>query len=157
MTTIPASVTILDLASGTLATTALFEASWTTNGVATTLGISISQIISAVVTTLPLPLGIITVPPATTAIPATVGAVQVNPTTSLSITLPNSVTWAAVATTVGVYELSVFDISGSASTNNVTVNFFGGQTASGQSSLLISTNYGGWRFQPILSGGWVVV
>lgn len=155
---LPAVVTIVDLTPATtVSAAALFEAVQTTAGSVESVSVSLLQIVAAVVTALPHPLGIVVVPPATTAIPATVGAVQLNFSTTGAVTLPLSASWAAVATTVGVYELSLFDVSGSASTNNVTINFSGGQTASGQASLSVATDYGGWRLQPILSGGWVVV
>lgn len=53
MTGLPASVTILGLASGTLSSSAVFPASQTTNGVATTIGVPLSQLMSTGFGTLP--------------------------------------------------------------------------------------------------------
>lgn len=50
MATIPATVTIMDLASGTLSSAALFEAQQTTGGVATTIATPLSQIASTILT-----------------------------------------------------------------------------------------------------------
>lgn len=92
----------------------------------------------------------------TGAVPATAVNVQTNQAGAITLTLPLAATWAAINSKYGL-PLSIFDISGAASTNNVTINFTGGETASGLTSLTINTNYGGYRFEPKSGGGWVVV
>lgn len=82
----------------------------------------------------------------------------VNTTQSGAITLvtPESVAWAA-ANNKFATALEIFDASGNASVNNVTINFNGAQTANGHASRTISTNYGGFRFRPKTGGGWIIV
>lgn len=92
----------------------------------------------------------------TGAIPATAIVVQTNQAGAITLTVPLAATWAAQNSIYGL-PLSIFDISGLASTNNVTINFTGGETASGISSLTIATDYGGFRLEPKSTGGWVVV
>lgn len=104
------------------------------------------------------PLTTPTVVTATGNVAVTDVVVQTNQIAAIVLTLPNSVTWATQNSKYGL-PLSVFDISGNASTNNVTFNTTGGQTISGLASgaLKITTDYGGFRFEPKSGGGWVVV
>lgn len=81
--------------------------------------------------------------------------VQTNQSGAIALTVPSSDSWATVNSRYGV-PLTIMDISGNASTNNVTINFSGGQTASGLSSLVISSNYGVFRLTPKSGGGWIV-
>lgn len=81
--------------------------------------------------------------------------VQTNQSGAIAVTLPGSDSWAAVNSRYGI-PLTVMDISGHASTNNVTINFTGGQTASGLAPLVIGSDYGVFRFTPKSGGGWVV-
>lgn len=81
--------------------------------------------------------------------------VQTNQSGAIALTAPSSVSWATVNSRYGV-PLTIMDISGNASANNVTINFTGGETASGLSSLAIASNYGVFRLTPKSGGGWVV-
>lgn len=81
--------------------------------------------------------------------------VQTNQSGAIALLVPASAAWAIVNSRYGV-PLTIMDISGAASTHNVTINFTGGQTASGLSSLVISSNYGAFRLTPKSGGGWVV-
>lgn len=81
--------------------------------------------------------------------------VQTNQSGAIAITLPSSVSWATANSRYGV-PLTIMDISGTAAANNVTINFTGGQTASGLSSLLIDASYGSFRLTPKSGGGWIV-
>lgn len=103
------------------------------------------------------PLTTPTVVTATGNVAATSVIVQTNQAGAITLTLPLAATWAAQNSKYGL-PLSIFDISGTASTNNVTINTTGGETISGLASgaLAISTDYGGFRFEPKSGGGWVV-
>ena len=48
----------------------------------------------------------------------------------------------------------VRDLKGDASSNNITVTFTGGQLCDGQSSFVITTDFGGFVFNPLATGGW---
>lgn len=96
-----------------------------------------------------------TVITATGAVSAASVVVQTNQSASMTVTLPGAAAWAAANSKYGI-PLSIFDISGAASTNNVTINPAGADTLSGLSSLTIDTDYGGYRLEPTASG-WVVV
>lgn len=102
------------------------------------------------------PLTTPTVVTVTGAIPTSAVVVQTNQVGAITLTLPLAATWAAANSKYGL-PLSIFDISGNAATNNVTINFSGGETASGLSSVSIASNYAGRRFSPKSGGGWVVV
>jgi UDP-N-acetylmuramyl pentapeptide synthase len=102
------------------------------------------------------PLTTPTVVTATGNVAATTVMEQTNQVAAIARTLPLAATWAAINSKYGL-PLSIFDISGTASTNNVTINFSGGETASGLTSLTINTDYGGYRFEPKSGGGWVIV
>lgn len=54
---------------------------------------------------------------------------------------------------VGV-PVSVVDISGAAASNNITILPNGAETIMGQSSLVISGNYGSFNLWPISTGNW---
>lgn len=97
-----------------------------------------------------------TVVTASQALAATDTVVQTNQSGLIVLTLPSSVTWAAAQAGRG-NPLTIFDISGTAATNTVTINPAGGQTISGLASLVIDTDYGGFRLEPKSGGGWVVV
>lgn len=102
------------------------------------------------------PLTTPTVVTATGNVAATTVIEQTNQVAPITRTLPLAATWAAINSKYGL-PLSIFDISGTASTNNVTINCSGGETMSGLTTLTINTNYGGFRFEPKSGGGWVVV
>lgn len=151
-TPLPAVVTILDLpaAPSTAITTAvLFEAVMTVAGIATSVSVSMGQIGSAVV-----PANTILLVQASTTIGTTIAAVQVSTTTAVTITSPESSAW---RTATGGSVFSVFDVSGNASTNNITIVFSNSQRASGTTSLTINADYGGYKLQPLTTGGWVSV
>lgn len=50
--------------------------------------------------------------------------------------------------------LEIKDITGTAFTNNITINPNGAETIDGLASLLIDINFGGYRLYPKLTGGW---
>lgn len=81
--------------------------------------------------------------------------VQVNGAGVVVLTLPLSTAWASSSGGRGL-PLSIFDISGNASVNNITINTTAGQTISGLASLTINTDYGGFRLRPKSGGGWIV-
>lgn len=93
---------------------------------------------------------------ATGAIAVTDINVQTNQAAPITLTLPNSVAWAAASGKYGL-PLSIFDISGNAETNTVTINPAGGQTISGLAALTIAVSYTGFRLEPKFGGGWIVV
>lgn len=82
--------------------------------------------------------------------------VQVNSAGAAVVTLPTAAAWTSSSGARG-FPLSIFDISGNASVNNITINPSGGDTISGLASLTIADNYGGWRLRPKSGGGWIVV
>lgn len=153
-TPLPAVVTIFDLTlATTLSTTALFEAAQTTGGVAESVSISLTQLLSAAMSSVLTPDGLQVVTTSGVSISSTTVAAQISFTAAGSTVVPLSTVWRAAT---GRTILSIADISGSASLNNITINFSGGQTASGQSSLTIATDFGSWSLGPT-STGWVVV
>lgn len=83
-------------------------------------------------------------------------ALQVFAAAPAVLTVPESGAWEAANGGYGA-PLSIFDAAGNASVNNITIQFTGGQTASGLANLVIATDYGGFRLQPKNGGGWVVV
>lgn len=97
-----------------------------------------------------------TVVTATGVIPTASVNVQTNQSAPITLTLPDSAAWAAANGQFG-QPLTIFDISGTASTNNVTINPAGADTISGLATLTIATDFGGFRLEPKPSGGWVVV
>lgn len=101
------------------------------------------------------PLTTPTVVTATGNVAATSVIVQTNQAGAITLTLPLSADWATNNSKYGL-PLTIFDISGAASINNVTINCSGGQTISGLTSLAINTDYGGFRLEPRSGGGWVV-
>lgn len=90
----------------------------------------------------------------TSAVPATAVNVQTNQAAPITLTLPLSTDWAALYGRYGI-PLSVFDISGTGATNNVTIVFAGGETSSGLAQVKITSNYGIRRFIPKSGGGWI--
>lgn len=97
-----------------------------------------------------------TVVTGTGSIAATDTVVQTNQAAPIVLTLPLSAAWATQNSKYGL-PLSIFDISGAASTNSVTINPSGGQTIAGLASLTINLDYNGFRLMPKSTGGWVVV
>lgn len=87
-------------------------------------------------------------------IAATDVIVNVNSAGAAVLTLPLSSAWLVSGGLRGL-PLSIYDISGNASTNNITINTSGGQTISGQASLSITTDYGGYNLYPKTAGGWI--
>lgn len=153
-TPLPAVVTIFDLTlATTLSTSALFEAAQTTAGVAETVKVNLQQLLVAAASAVLTPDGLQVITTSGVSIASTSVAVQMNLSAAGSAVVPLSTTW---RTATGRTILSITDISGSASLNNITINFSGGQTASGQSSLTIASDFGSWSIGPT-STGWVVV
>lgn len=94
----------------------------------------------------------ITVVTGSQAVAVTDTMVQTNQSGAIVLTLPDSVTWGA---TQPGSVLTIVDISGTASTNNVTINPAGGQTISGLASVSIASDYGGVQLAPKSGGGWI--
>jgi hypothetical protein len=92
----------------------------------------------------------------TGAIAASTTFVWTNQAGNITLTLPNSVTWETANSALGI-PLSVFDMSGAAQTNTVTIDTTGGQTINGMASVVIDSDFGGYRFRPKPGGGWVMV
>lgn len=92
----------------------------------------------------------------TGAVLATDIEVQVNSAGVAVLTLPTAAAWLAASGGTG-FPLSIFDISGAASTNNITINPAGAETISGNASLTINNDYGGWKLRPKAAGsaGWI--
>lgn len=82
--------------------------------------------------------------------------VETNQAGAIALALPASAAWAGQNSKYGL-PLSIFDISGTAGANNVTINPNGAETISGLPNIVINTNFGGWRLMPKSGGGWVVV
>ena len=82
--------------------------------------------------------------------------VQTMQSAPITLVVPLSTAWAAASGKYGL-PLSIFDGSGTAATNPVTINFTGGETVSGLSSRTIATNFGGYRLRPKTGGGWIQV
>lgn len=102
-----------------------------------------------------LPLVAPTLIAATGAIPATAINVQTQQAAPITLTVPDSVAWALAYGKYGI-PLTIFDASGTASTNTVTLNFTGGQTLDGIAAPVINADYGGFRLQPKTGGGWIM-
>jgi hypothetical protein len=90
------------------------------------------------------------------AIASTVTFVWTNQAGAIALTLPDAAAWELANAGLGV-PLSIFDTSGTAAANNVTITPFGAQTINGLANLTIADNYGGYRLRPRPSGGWVMV
>lgn len=54
------------------------------------------------------------------------------------------------------YPIKIKDVSGNASTNNITINKNSTDTIEGLTSIVISADYGGYYLMPI-TGGWIIV
>lgn len=88
-------------------------------------------------------------------IPTTANEILFNVATAAATTLPDGVSWLIRNPSA---DFLLKDISGSAGTNNITINRAGLNTIDGLTSLVISSNYGFFalRFN-ISSGNWIVV
>lgn len=93
---------------------------------------------------------------ATGAIPAAAINVQTQQVAPITLTVPDSIAWALAYGKYGI-PLTIFDASGTASTNAVTLNFTGGQTLDGIAAPVINSDFGGFRLQPLTGGGWIMV
>ena len=61
----------------------------------------------------------------------------------------------SIASTYGGVPVLIKDIKGDAATNNITINFSGGELVDGLSQLVLSTNYAWVQVTPFpLGGGW---
>lgn len=81
--------------------------------------------------------------------------VQTNQAAAITLTLPTAAAWSAVNGNRGI-PLQIFDRSGTAGTNLVTIQAASGENISGLESREIAGDYQGYRLQPA-SGGWLVV
>ncbi len=78
-----------------------------------------------------------------------------NIATSAVITLPDAAAWKAANLTGE--PLLLKDISGAASTNNITINRAGSNTIDGLTSILISMDYGAYSLRVTPSNNWITV
>lgn len=53
--------------------------------------------------------------------------------------------------------LTVKDLKGDAATNNIMVLPSGAETIDGLTSVPINANYGGFKFWPLITGGWLIL
>ncbi len=60
-----------------------------------------------------------------------------------------------LASTRNGFPLAIKDISGAASTNNITINRNTTDTIEGLTSIVISADWGGYQLIPV-SGGWII-
>lgn len=79
--------------------------------------------------------------------------IYVNRAGTVTLTLPDAAAWLAAHPTG---QLIIQDISGAASTNNITINRAGSDTINGLTSVTITSDYGGYKLRPAASGLWVV-
>lgn len=81
-------------------------------------------------------------------VPVGVNEVLVNKTVGAA-------TWIqfSLAATYGARAILVKDIKGDAGTNNITIQFSGGELAEGLATIVLSTNYASIRLTPLVGGG----
>lgn len=89
---------------------------------------------------------------------ATVGSPFIVPTGVNEVLVNKTVgaaTWIqfALASTYGATAILVKDIKGDAATNNITIQFTGGETVEGLTTIVLSTNYASIRLTPLPGGG----
>ncbi len=86
----------------------------------------------------------------TTSVPAGTTLVTVNFNGAVSLQLASSIPILGAVT----QPLTVVDVGGFAATGNITILPFGTEKIMGLSSLVISTNFGGFNLLPVSGGGW---
>ncbi len=86
----------------------------------------------------------------TTTVPAGTTLVTVNFNGTVSLQLASSIPILGTIT----QPLTVVDVGGFAATNNITILPFGTEKIMGLTSLVISTNFGGFNLLPVSGGGW---
>lgn len=75
------------------------------------------------------------------------GDILVNCVSAVTVNLP-------AAASRGNQPLRIIDISGNASTNNITIVPNGSEHISGLTSIVIATNWGAYKLAPLPSGGY---
>lgn len=96
-------------------------------------------------------------------VPTTVtSAGTYNPLSTDTYLLINRITPAAgsvrlpLASSRAGVPMVIKDMAGDGLAHNTTVLFTGGETCDGQASIVINTNYGGFKFAPLPAGNWTV-
>jgi hypothetical protein len=98
--------------------------------------------------------------PGTFTVPASVTVIEVNAAGPVTVILPPATGPAVIAQNLLISKrpVMVMDISGNASTNNITIVPLPGENIVGLSSLVIKTNYGGVTLTPSQPlGGWSLI
>lgn len=78
--------------------------------------------------------------------------IWVNRAGAVTITLPDAAAW--LAAHGNGKALTIKDISGAASANNITINRAGANTIDGANSVTITSDYGSWKLRPTSAGIW---
>jgi hypothetical protein len=82
--------------------------------------------------------------------------IYVNRAGAVTLTLPSAAAWFAAQKTAA--PLTIKDISGASSTNNITINRAGTDTIDGATSFVITSDYGGIKLRPpSAAGNWAIV
>lgn len=81
--------------------------------------------------------------------------VYVNFAGAVALTLPDAAAWLA-AHTNGL-PLTIKDTSGAAAANNITITRAGADTIDGATSVVITSDRGGWKLRPPAAGSWAIV
>lgn len=97
-----------------------------------------------------------TVTAASATIAAVASEVYVNFAGAVTLTLPDCETWFA-AHDMLTSHLLIKDVSGAASTNNVTINRAGADAIEAGTSLGITSDWGGWKLRRVKSATWGIV
>lgn len=87
---------------------------------------------------------------------ATDSEILVNRAGTVTITLPDAALWFAQHATPASY-LQVLDISGAASSNNITIQRAGADTINGLTSVNITSDYSGFKFRRVATNLWGIV
>jgi hypothetical protein len=122
-----------------------------------TISIDLDTIVSDVTASLVTPLPARTSATYTTT-PQTISSSVVdaffNVASASVATLPDAATWKGLN---GDVEMLLKDISGAASTNNVTISRAGSNTIDGLTTFAITVDYGSWRLRVTPSNNWTFV
>lgn len=82
------------------------------------------------------------------------GDVLINSSSPVTVNLPASASRTPNFTGAGPQPVRIVDISGNASTNNITIVPVGAEKIVGLSSVVINVNWGSFYLFPLPTGGW---